>query len=234
MLLEGGNGRYGFNFSVAKVNRGTMDQPRPTGEPQDWGRFDAAWPNLIDAARGREGLDFETLAPQIYLEASKDDEAFETLGIKFPTELVTKYGLVLLVGVQLYLLLYLKRLSGILAADDAGWNMPWMGMDPSLLGRAMMFATLYVLPLAASSAIAFRSLKAILLNDESFHWFGLPGRIWMDAFTFAMLFLCIRLCSACWKHRPYGKRFRSSLLLKKSKALGAIGPHLEDKGPRSA
>jgi hypothetical protein len=86
-------------------------------------RFDSFWPNLVDASRGREDLDFATLAPQIYSEASK---AFETLGIKFPAELITKYGLVLLVGIHLYLLLYLKRLSSSLAPDDPGWNIPWM------------------------------------------------------------------------------------------------------------
>lgn len=189
MHHEAGNSSWDFTFPVATVDRGLMEgpdrhlllKPRVASLFDDGlsNRFDSFWPNLVDAARGREDLDFGTLAPQIYSEASKGDEAFETLGIKFPAELVTKYGLVPLVGIQLYLLLYLKRLSGSPAPDDPGWNIPWMGVDQSFLGRAMTFATVYVLPCAASLAIVVRSIKAIRPGDS-----GRPRAEWMSLFIY--------------------------------------------------
>jgi hypothetical protein len=83
----------------------------------------------------------------------------------------------------------------------------------------MTFATIYVLPCAASLAIVVRSIKAIRPGDS-----GRPSTAWMSLFIFTMAFSCIPLCDACWRQRPNAKRFRSSLLLKQSKALGAIEP----------
>ena len=39
------------------------------------------------------------------------------------------WGTVILLGVQIYLLSFLKQLSGKLGPDDAGWDVPWVGMD---------------------------------------------------------------------------------------------------------
>jgi hypothetical protein len=64
-------------------------------------------------------------------EASKGAEVFEALGMKFPADKVTLWGIILILSVQLYFFVYLRQLSGRLRANDPGWDTPRVGRDTS-------------------------------------------------------------------------------------------------------
>jgi hypothetical protein len=70
-------------------------------------QFTGNFRDLVIAAEGRERVDLATLAPQLYAEATKGDEAF---GVKFPAEQVIFWEIAVLIGVQLYMFMYLKQL----------------------------------------------------------------------------------------------------------------------------
>jgi hypothetical protein len=55
-------------------------------------------------------------------------------------------------------LTYLRQLSGKLHVDDAGWDVPWIGMNQSSLAVSMFFVSLILLPLLAVALLARQAL----------------------------------------------------------------------------
>jgi hypothetical protein len=133
------------------------------------GPFNKSFSDLARATRGREEEDFGTLAPHIYAEATKGDEAFDAFGVKFPSEQVTGWGIIILIAVQLYLVLYLRRLFNKLKPNDPGWDVPWMAMDYSLLARVMLFVSLVVLPVCAAVFVVVQSSVQIAPDGWTWH-----------------------------------------------------------------
>ena len=128
-------------------------------------------------------------------------------GIKLPSEQVTGWGLVILIGVQLYLVMYLKQLSNKLTPDDPGWHMPWMAMDQSLLARALLFLTVVVLPSSAGLLVSIRATRQIVPNGlkwkiiETFRSISVPDRIELALMILGFV-VCVTLSIVCWKYRP--------------------------------
>lgn len=145
--IEGSNEKYEFSFTVT-VGRSVFDDRLvSTGKQPPIPRpFVEEFKDLAFAAQGHEDEPLELLAAQLTDEALKSTEAFEAFGFKFKGEQVTRWGIILLIGVQLYLVMYLKQLSGKLKPDDPGWDLPWMAMDQSLLARVMLFVSMVLLP----------------------------------------------------------------------------------------
>jgi hypothetical protein len=121
--LSGHHGDVDFTFYVAAINRGYLEPPPPSS-----GSFRDTFADLARAAKGRENMDFEPLTPQIYAEAAKGDQAFEAFGMKFTGEQVTRWGIIVLISVQLYLVIYLRRLSNKLRPDDPSWDASDIGL----------------------------------------------------------------------------------------------------------
>jgi len=89
----------------------------------------------------------EDIGRHLTEDAAKVD-VFEIWGIKIPTQHLTFCGVCVLLCIQLYLMIYLRRLSGKLGEKDAGWDVPWIGMEPSKLAR-LVFLTTLALPVYA-------------------------------------------------------------------------------------
>ena len=165
------------------------------------GQFASTFPDLALAAAGREDLDLRILAPQIYADAAKGDEAFEAFGMKFPSDQITRWGLVVLICVQLYLFLYLKQLYNKLQPDDPGWDAPWIVMDQSLLARAIVFLSVVVLPIIAADVVMAQAYKqyAVQHGDRAglrMLWTPKADLIYLGfAVSVALSFLS-------WEYRP--------------------------------
>ena len=181
---------------------------------KNWKRdeFNVSFRDLDQATRGLESLEFEDIKKIISDEASKGPEVFEAFGMKFPARQVTLGGIVVLFGVQLYFYLYLKQLSGRLRSDDAGWDVPWIGMNQSRAGLFFFFTTLVLFPV---SAIALLVGKAISQSTREYwvatgHFFRFTvgfGRwdlpVILQILGLVAGFLAVLLLSLrCWKYRP--------------------------------
>jgi hypothetical protein len=173
--------------------------------------FKMAFADLADAARGFESLDLERIRQIMADDAAKGNQVFEAFGIKFPAEQITTWGVVLVLSVQLYLLVYLRQLVGKLRIGDPGWDVPWLGMDESRLGKSLFFATLTILPLISTSLLAVFSIRQLWLDH--WHWQGLhvstgPMSVSWWVFTgnlsiWAVVILgCFLLALLSWRSRP--------------------------------
>jgi hypothetical protein len=158
--IDFGDGRrhtVRFNVTVS-----VQEQPwvLPVGFVGHRASLQPLYGNLLEAARGREDLDFSILAPQIYEEVEKGDEPFEAFGLKIPESRIAVWGIVILISIQLYFVMYMRRLSNKLKPDDPGWDVPWMAMDQSILARAMLFVSIVVLPACATFAVIAHAMES--------------------------------------------------------------------------
>jgi hypothetical protein len=170
IVIAGFQGTARFMFNVNEIGRQVITQEslHETFRNVKPGLFDQTFPDLFKATRTREDDDFNTVAAQVRDEASRASEAFEAFGIKFPSEQVTRWGMMLLIGVQLYFFLYLRQLSSRLKPDDPGWDVPWMAMDDSRLARGLLAASVIALPCVAALLVFIRAESAWF--TEGFTW----------------------------------------------------------------
>lgn len=140
-----------------------------------------------------------------------DSPVFEAFGIKFPADVATIGGTIVLLCVQLYFFIYLRKLSGTLKEEDEGWNVPWIGMDTSPVARASSWATIVLFPIV--SLLVLGTASAIRLTrgywgfpNGKFHLAPISGFHWtVDAKLIAMIvaiILSAYLGNVCWKYRP--------------------------------
>ena len=121
--------------------------------------FDSAFRDLARAARDYDALDLDEIDKIVSDEASKGSEVFEAFGMKFPAPQITIWGIFILVGVQIYFVLYLRQLRSKLGPKDAAWDVPWVGMDTSWFGQALFFISVVVFPLSALAALYGRAMS---------------------------------------------------------------------------
>lgn len=203
--LAGDDGKYFFVFKVNTIRSTILDQNSLHNQFADLrpGGFSSSFRDLAKAAEGRDDLPLDALAPVLRDEASKLGEAFEAFGVKFQGEQITRWGMVVLIGVQLYLLMYLIRLSKHLRVDDPGWDVPWMAMDESRLARAMLFFSVVLLPAAAASLLVIQTVRQVVVE---WTWHTVAATAWQDAMEIVLMFLgfvfCLALSILSWKYRP--------------------------------
>jgi hypothetical protein len=129
------------------------------------GSFADSFPELRDAALGRETSDFEFLRRSLKVEAERSEESFEAFGLKMPTPTTAAWGVLVLIGVQLYFLAHFKELSRRLHPDDEGWRVAWIGIYSGAFSRSLF----------AISALALPSVSAIVIVSISFARFAESG-----------------------------------------------------------
>jgi hypothetical protein len=163
----------------------------------DWDEkpYPDAFADLAQATAEIRTLELEDVEKLLSDEASKGNEIFEAFGMKFPAAQITTWGIVILLGVQLYLVVYLKQLSGKLRPSDPAWDVPWLGMDTSMLAQGIFGFSVVVLPL-----IAVLTLSVHWVNRKPLYW-----NRW-TAFQIALLIAAFSLscvmAASSWKFRP--------------------------------
>jgi hypothetical protein len=141
---------------------------------------------------------------------ASDTAVFEAFGIKFPAEVATLGGYCALLGVQLYLYLYLRRPRRALKPSDPGWDVPWIGIDTSRLGKAVFFISVTLFPVVSLSLLGWSSALRLTLRHQTYFTTDLRSLIsvldWnlklkLAALLIGIIFSAI-LGACCWKYRP--------------------------------
>ena len=171
-------------------------------QDRDARSFSQAFPDLATAASGRYEEDLEVLSRQIYDESSKGADSFEAFGMKFPSNQVTRWGIILIICVQLYFLAYLIHFYKTLQPDDEGWNTPWIGMSESALARILLFATVVILPLATAWILIRQAELADFVHPAFDFGHDTVFNKSHYRFTLAGAGLCAGLALLCWLYRP--------------------------------
>jgi hypothetical protein len=164
------------------------------------GNFNTSFSDLSTAAENDFDLPLEDVKEFMRDEAAKGPEVFEAFGIKFRPENITLGGQILVLSIQLYFFIYLRQLSGKLRADDPGWDVPWIGMDTSRLGRIILLISLVLLPISAMALLDFQAVH----GKQGLLFTGLS--VWVQRSRYAALAVAL-IASIClgilsWLYRP--------------------------------
>ena len=124
------------------------------------GAFSSSFSELDKATANIQDNSFETISSTLQEEASKPKaDSFEVFGVKFPVEKATRWGILLIVGIQLYLWIHLHELSPKLKEGDAGWDVAWIGVYQSLAARMLFVASTALLPVVTIAALGNNALR---------------------------------------------------------------------------
>jgi hypothetical protein len=124
------------------------------------GSFSEVFSDLDKATQPFQGNSFEAISSKLQEEAQKPKaDSFEVFGVKFPVEKATRWGILLIVGIQLYLWIHLHELSPRLKEGDEGWDVAWIGVYRSLPARILFICSTAVLPIATIVALGSNALR---------------------------------------------------------------------------
>jgi hypothetical protein len=175
------------------------------------GPFNQTFRDLEEVSRVNGIESLTALQDTLSKSELSDAPVFEAFGIKFPASLAAVGGTAVLLSVQLYFLVYLRKLSGTLNSDDPGWDVPWVGMDSSVPARIIVLITVIGFPVVSlavlSGEAAIRITRGYWENiDGRFHLAPISGFHWTVDLEL-MVMICAVLISAClgvmcWKYRP--------------------------------
>jgi hypothetical protein len=87
--------------------------------------------------------------------------------VKFPVETASRWGIILIVGIQLYLWIHLHELAPRLKAGDPGWDVAWIGVYRSLPARSLFFCSTVVLPILTIGLLGKHALKNATFSSWS-------------------------------------------------------------------
>jgi hypothetical protein len=158
------------------------------------GRFDDSFADLNRAARGLGSLELEDIQNLVAADAAKGTDVFEILGMKFPAGQITGWGVLGVLAVQLYFLVYLRQLAKRVGSTDAAWDVPWIGVDTSITGSYIFAFTAIYLPVEAIGLLSIHSIYT-----KPFYW-NTSAALKITILTFAFACSC-SLARSLWKCR---------------------------------
>lgn len=134
------------------------------------GTFATSFPNLDTFAPsyGNVGINqIDNILKE--LQARAGGNSFEAFGVKFPAEATTRWGILIILSVQMYLWIHLHELKQKLQPDDPGWEVAFIGMYSSWPSQIVYFITSYLLPVFAIIALGVKGIhigenRAVIAN----------------------------------------------------------------------
>jgi transcriptional regulator GlxA family with amidase domain len=189
-----------------KVNQNSFHDLFKEWKP---GTFDETFKDFSVATRDFKSLGVEHARNRLDEESKSATgaEQFEIFGVKIPASLLTSWGILGLLCVELYFLVHLKQLSNKLNADDAGWDTPWLGMYASPLPRVIYFTSITIVPVIAVGLLAAH-ICADLVSISGMPW---NWKLAQDGDKWAPLTVMICVLAFClsgwlgwlsWIYRP--------------------------------
>lgn len=134
------------------------------------GKFDHAFQQLSDITKNYEDLDLSKIEQILAEEKRRAGESFEAVGIKFPADNATRWGILVIIGLQVYFWIHLRERSPKLHRSDPGWEVAWIGVYPSKYAKAAMFVSTCLLPPAAAAALGVRGLQISSFGLDCSSW----------------------------------------------------------------
>lgn len=130
--------------------------------PATWryGRFEDAFRELDAITKDFQDISLEATQRIVRSESERSRDAFEAFGVKFPIETTASWGILLLLGTQVYFWLHLSeyRKIRIVAASPIAW----IGNYSSASARILFLLTSCIIPVSVTIFVVIRARLHIL------------------------------------------------------------------------
>jgi hypothetical protein len=118
--------------------------------------FSTAFPELDEMTAGMQDFDFAKLRQVLNAKEKTAKEVFEVFGVKFPIEATTRWGVLVIVGIQFYLWMHLAEYrKRQLPKSTVAWIALYSGPVP----RTVFAITSSVLPITVVLLLCFLTMK---------------------------------------------------------------------------
>ena len=151
-----------FRFQRATINEAYLTKLYFS----DWrtGPFDKAFPELNSIMTGISTLPITDALHRVESQVASAQQNVSVLGFTIPLAQLSRWGALVLIGVQIYLWLHLYELTTRIANDSPGLEVAWIGIYRSLPSRLAMIVSCAILPVSASAVLAVHIADPILLK----------------------------------------------------------------------
>ena len=122
------------------------------------GLFEHSFPELNKITKNYQGLQIDKFDPILEAEQNRTGESFEAFGVKFPADATTRWGVLVILAVQIYFWIHLQELARKLQPSDPGWEVAFIGMYPSLPSRIVYSISALALPVCGVVGLGVRGL----------------------------------------------------------------------------
>lgn len=149
------------------------------------GTFDESFAQLSQFAAGIESAELDVIEKHIGRLRAEQGASIELFGAAVPSDALRTWGLLILVGVQLYFALHLDRYCRAFAGGTRDDEFPWLGTYTSLPARIAFVGTVSVLPVAAIvSVLSTEANPASHWTQGIFSWGAAGGGFSIAAIAF--------------------------------------------------
>jgi hypothetical protein len=149
--------------------------------------FDDAFPELSSVGAAFEEMDILSAVRILDAESKRQGDVFEALGLKIPADAAVRYGVLLILGVQLYLWIHLHEF-GNRPEHEEGFDVAWIGVYSSRSARVVFLLSLFVLPACAMLLLSLRGLS----SSTQHTWLPLTLCFISNAASLTLSFLIFR------------------------------------------
>ncbi len=127
-------------------------------KPWSPGSFVQTFPDLAALSDGLGALQPEQIAKVLRNLRERTGKEVEVSGLKLPLEVITRWGLIVILAIQLYFWIDLRNFLAK-AVTPGMLDVPWIGLYPDRLSHSVFWASAIVLPVLT---VCFLVLKGIL------------------------------------------------------------------------
>jgi hypothetical protein len=163
----------------------------PGKEKPRLGSFSRSFRALDNVTANYQTSEIEQFDAVLASEQKRTGESFQLFGINFPAEGTTLWGIIVVLGIQLYFWTHLHDLTAKLQPTDPGWEVAWIGVYRSTASRILFHFSAFVLPIVTVIMLGVRGLRFSSFG----HWY-LVLLLTGTASSLALSFLS-------WKRAPH-------------------------------
>jgi hypothetical protein len=127
--------------------------------------FEICFADLTATAKNKSQYTLPRVAAFIDNEVTSQSKDFEVVGIKFPREDLTRWGILLLCSILAYFCLHLRELSPRVSVKDDGLEVAWLGLYSSWYAQCLLWLSLVGLPSIAVLLLGARGAKYEFLRS---------------------------------------------------------------------
>lgn len=139
------------------------------GLNQRFGKFADTFPHLNEITKDLKDISFKNLDTIVAGEVKRGGgERFEFFGTKIPTSALTKWGLVILLGVQFYFYMHLNTLVERIKRRDSSLDIAWIGLYKNVFAKISVIVSGALFPLFTAYYVCLKATDYKL--EIHFNW----------------------------------------------------------------
>jgi hypothetical protein len=146
-------------------------------------RFSKCFTELDFVGRDKGFFLLKDLSDALDSEVAHNDRQFEAFGVKFPTEDLSRWVIVLVLAILLYFYVTLRELSPKIKSTDPGLEVAWIGLYPSWFACLLLWTSALVVPGVAVITLGLTGARyqgplSVAVRTNLWNiclWIALPG-----------------------------------------------------------